>query len=62
MQMTLLESCGSIEEMEDTIEQLKEQRDELLEALKLVASLPGFEPEEEYGQTVLEAIAKATSK
>jgi hypothetical protein len=32
---------------------------ELLEALKLVTTMPGFEPDEEYGAKVLAAIAKA---
>ena len=32
---------------------------ELLDALQLVASLPGFEPEEPYGVATLAAIAKA---
>jgi hypothetical protein len=33
---------------------------ELLKALELIASLPGFEPDEPYGVQALAAIAKAT--
>jgi hypothetical protein len=38
---------------------LIEAAPELLDALEVVAALPGFEPDEPYGKLVLAAIAKA---